>query len=134
MRSPAIVVLVLAVCLAAAGPATAGTLVRYDRTGGFAGLNDHVTVTTGGRVTVTQRSGEDRFTLSERRLGSLRKAVHRARFGSLRPAYGADTAVADGITETVRHGGHKVVVETGGDPPARLERLLDRLARMLSDR
>ena len=134
MRRFCLLVLALLAAPVAAAPADAGTLVRYARSGGFAGFDDHVTVTTGGRVKVASRTTEKRFTLSERRLRALRAAVRDARFGSLRPRYGPPSPVSDAIRETVRHAGRTVVVETTGDPPARLERLLDRLRRLLSDR
>ena len=70
-------------------------------------------------------------TLSERRLKALRRAVRQARFATLRGRYAPDGVVSDGITETVRHAGRTVVVETGGDPPARLRRLLARLAGLV---
>jgi len=134
MRRLCLLALVLAAALVVAAPADAKTLVRYTRAGGFAGFDDHVTVTTGGRVTVASRTTERRFSLSDRRLPSLRKAVREARFASLRKRYGPAHPVPDGITETVRHAGHRVIVTTPARPPARLERLLDRLRRLLSDR
>ena len=126
--------LAAAALLAGAARADATTLVRYQRTGGFAGFADAVTVSTGGAVKVARRSGTRHFSLSHARLASLRKAVRDARFGTLKARYAPPSMVADGIRETVRHDGRSVTVETGGNPPARLSRLLDRLSRLLSGR
>ena len=128
------VLLAAAALRAGAAPAGARTLVHYERSGGFAGFDDAVTVSTGGAVKVSRRTGTRRYALSHTRLASLRKAVRDARFGSLKARYAPPSMVADGIRETVRHDGRSVTVETGGNPPARLSRLLDRLNRLLSGR
>jgi hypothetical protein len=129
-----VLLLATAVLLAGAAPANARTLVRYERSGGFAGFDDAVTVSTGGSVKVARRTGTRRFSLSHSRLVSLRRAVRDARFGTLKARYAPPSMVADGIRETVRHDGRTVTVETGGNPPARLARLLDRLSRLMSGR
>ena len=134
MVRPIALLAVLVALSSAAAPAAARTLVRYERTGGLAGFHDEVTVGTGGRVHVERRTGERRFTLSERRLRALRKAVREARFATLRERYAPPDRVADGFTETTRHAGHTVVVQTGAKAPARLDRLLSRLRPLLSER
>jgi hypothetical protein len=134
MRRRIIPLLVAAGVLAGAAPANARTLVRYERTGGFAGFDDAVTVSTGGAVKVARRTGTRHFSLSHARLAALRKAVRDARFGTLKARYAPPSMVADGIRETVRHDGRSVTVETGGNPPARVRRLLDRLSRLMSGR
>jgi hypothetical protein len=129
-----VMLLTAATLLAGAAPANARNLVHYERTGGFAGFDDAVTVSTGGAVKVAHRTGTRRFSLSHTRLVSLRKAVRDARFGTLKARYAPPSMIADGIRETVRHDGRTVTVETGGNPPARLARLLDRLTRLMSGR
>jgi hypothetical protein len=117
--------------LTAAAPATARTIVRYERSGGLAGLHDTLTVSSGGKVAVAGRSGTRHSTLSAKRLARLKDALAAARFKTLRARYAPPYIVSDGITETVRHAGRTVTVETGGDPPKRLRRLLARLANLL---
>ena len=133
MRGRIILLLAAAALLAGAAPANARTLVRYERSGGFAGFDDAVTVSTGGAVKVARRTGTRHFSLSHARLESLRKAVRAARFSTLKARYAPPSMVADGIRETVRHGGRTVTVD-GRNPPARLSRLLDRLSRLMSGR
>jgi hypothetical protein len=128
-RQLSLVLCTLAVgCGGDAPAATAKTLVHYERTGGFARERHTVTVSTRGAVRADRRRSQ----LSDRALRTLRRTVRAARFGSLKARYAPRTPVADGLTETVRHGGRTVTVQTGGHPPERLRRLLERMARLLS--
>jgi hypothetical protein len=114
-----------------AAPVSAKTLVAYERTGGFAGVHDTVRVGTHGKVTVRRRGSGHGYKLSAKRLKALERAVRDARFGSLRKRYAPAGVISDGYTETVSHAGRTVVVETGGNPPRRLRRLLERLVDLL---
>ena len=71
-----------------------------------------------------------RFDLTRREWSKLRERLRAARFRTLAPRYAPEPRVLDGTSETVRYRGRTVTVETGGDPPRRLERLLRHLARL----
>ena len=132
MRRAWLVLLLVVAAGCGSSPAAAGPFVAYERVGGIAGTRDVVSVSTKGRVVVTQSRGEDRrYRLSAKRLKGLRSAVRAADFPSLERRYAPEYPVSDGYTETVRHGGTSVVVQTGAEPPARLRRLLERLAGLL---
>ena len=104
----------------------AAVLVSYERTGGFAGIHDELTVRRSGRATYVRglRGATGTFRLSCARLRALRRALVNARFESLAPVYGPDAQVADGFVETVRYRGRAVRVLTGAEPPPRLGRVL----------
>jgi hypothetical protein len=69
----------------AAVPAQASALplVDYHRSGGFAGVQDRLSVQPDGRVSRRTRSGECASTLSAQELGDLRAALDQAGFASL---------------------------------------------------
>jgi hypothetical protein len=101
-------------------------LVRYERSGGLAGIRDELTVRRSGRATVIRLRppSSTTFVLSCRRLRALRTALVDARFATLAPVYAPDSPVADGLVESVSYGGRTVRVLTGAEPPRRLDRLL----------
>lgn len=114
----------------------AAVLVRYERTGGFAGIREVLTVRRSGSATVVRLrgSGETTIRLSCARLRALRTALVRARFASLAPVYVPDTPVSDGFVESVSYGGRTVRVLTGAEPPPRLARVLAILRDIVSRR
>jgi hypothetical protein len=118
----------LALTLAVATAAPAKTLARYDRSGGIAGEITTLTVGGHGHAVKTER-GEvtRRFVLSERRLHRLKRVLREADFATLDRDYGPDVIVPDGISESVTHNGRSVSTATGGNPPARFERVLAKL-------
>ncbi|MDQ3821958.1 MAG: hypothetical protein M3321_01795, partial [Actinomycetota bacterium] len=111
-------------------------LVAYERTGGFAGIRERLTVRRSGQATYARglRDGSATFRLNCARLRTLRTALVEARFASLAPVYAPDAMVADGFVETVRHNGRSVQVLTGAEPPRRLARVLTLLRDALSRR
>lgn len=112
--------------------AAAKTLVSYERSGGIAGIRTSLSVTVGGsaRVTSSRRAGIKRFKLKSGELHALKRELRDARFSALRSLYDSDVPIADGIAQTVRYAGHRVTVGTGGRPPARLRKVLNRLSRL----
>lgn len=130
MRRTALLGVLLAALVAT--PARATTLVRWERTGGFAGLHQRMTVRTDGRARVVSGRGGHlrRFRLTRAQRRGLRNALRTARLADCAPLYKPRHPVADGITEVVTAGGRSVEVRTGADPPRRLRRLLERLAAL----
>jgi hypothetical protein len=109
-------------------PATAATLVDYFRVGGIAGEETHLNVQRDRTATVESNRGSKRnWRMSRKRYRHLRSLLRAARFAGLAPRYEPEGVVNDGFTETVRFRGHTVSVETGSDPPRRLERVLTAL-------
>lgn len=129
------VVAALAASLVVASPATARTLVSYDKSGGIAGFRTAMSVSVGGmaRVTSNHAPGIERFRLGTSELRALKRELRDARFSTLRRIYDSKVPIADGIAETVRYAGFRVTVSTGGNPPARLRKVLTRL-RLLASR
>ncbi|MDX6717916.1 MAG: hypothetical protein QOJ63_170 [Solirubrobacteraceae bacterium] len=122
--------LTLVASVAASAPARAGTLVRYDKSGGIAGVQATLSVSDAGGVRVTRNrtARVRRFALSGAELRGLRRALREARFSTLSALYAGEHPVADGFVQQVRYAGRVVTVRDGGRPPPRLRRLLTRLA------
>ncbi|MEO8689850.1 MAG: hypothetical protein ABI611_16755 [Solirubrobacteraceae bacterium] len=132
MRRLAVLLAVLAT-LATAATAEANQLVRYSVGGGLAGLRGRLAVDRDGSARQTgDRAGDDhRFTLSAKQLRALRRDLKRARFSTLKRTYQPEYVVNDGIGQGVTYKGRSVSVYTGATSPARLQRLLRRLARLM---
>jgi hypothetical protein len=123
-----------AVLVGAASPAAAGpkTLVSYEQSGGIAGTRTSLSVTVGGsaRVTTSRAMGIERFKLAAVELRALKRELREARFSTLRSLYDSKAPIADAVAQTVRYAGYRVTVSTGGRPPGRLRKVLDRLSRL----
>ncbi len=131
MRKLAVLVALLAM-LAATASAEAKRLVRYDITGGIAGISERLVVDTDGTAFQTgRRGGDQRFTVAAKHLRALKRELKAAHFRSLKRRYEPDFRVFDGTTQTVRHNSRSVSVYTGADVPARLARVLRRLSRVM---
>jgi hypothetical protein len=118
--------------LAMSGTANARTLVRYEKSGGIAGVQVAISVSDAGAVRLTQGrpARVRRSTLPGPQLRGLRRALRDARFSTLRALYAGEHPVADGFVQQVRYAGRVVTVRDGGRPPPRLRALLARLARL----
>jgi hypothetical protein len=123
--------LAIAVALVMAAPAGAATrLVRYDVSGGIAGLSERLVVDSDGGA---RQTGETTrcFRVSTTQLRKLERELEAARFSSLKRRYAPEVPVADGTTQSVRYKGYEVAVSTGADVPARLDRALRRLINLM---
>jgi hypothetical protein len=131
MRKVAVLVALLAT-FATTASAEAKRLVRYDITGGIAGISERIVIDTDGSAVQTgRRNADERFTVSAKQLRALKRELKAARFRSLKRRYEPDFRVFDGTTQTVRHNGRSVSVFTGANVPARLARVLRRLSRVM---
>ena len=130
----ATVAVLAATSRAPASPAATKTLVRFEKSGGFAGIQVTLSVTDAGSASVTRgRLGKDRrFKLTSTQLRGLRKALRDARFSTLRALYAPKVQIADGFTRSIRYAGRRVTVRDGAKPPVRLSRLLVRLEKLAS--
>jgi hypothetical protein len=128
MRSTLLAIGFVLVMTAPAGAAT--RLVRYDVSGGIAGVSKRLVVDRDGN---TRQSGDTtrRFKVSEAQLRRLKRELEAARFGSLEQSYEPETPVYDGTTQSVRYKGFEVDVSSGADVPDRLARVLRRLGKLM---
>jgi hypothetical protein len=111
--------------------AGAARLVSYERTGGIAGVEDHVNVFAGGAVTVRHRDGAKHHTrLSARRMRALRRAIAAAHFEQ--PITAGPTSCSDCFAFHLRHDGHTLSFSEVG-APARVNGVL-RILTPLADR
>ena len=132
MRRLAALLAVLAT-FASAATAEAKRLVRYDVGGGIAGISERLIVARDGtaRQSSNRRGGDDHFKLSAKQTRGLRRDLENARFKTLKRSYRPRYVVNDGIAQAVTYKGRTVSVSTGAKYPARLERLLGRLGRLM---
>lgn len=128
---PIAALLTLVGALAVAAPAEAKQLTRYDVGGGLAGRYDRLVIAADGRAHQTGDSGDHRFTVRSRQLRALKRELRAAHFGMLKRRYEPGGRVFDGTTQTIRYRGRAVSVSSGADIPARLSRVLSRIARLL---
>jgi hypothetical protein len=134
MRLLAVLLAVLAT-FAATATAEAKRLVRYDVGGGFAGISERLIVAGDGAARHSvDRGDERRFKLSAKQLRGLRRDLKNARFSTLRRSYRPKHVVNDGIGQFVAYKGRSVSVSTGARYPARLHRVLERLASLMRTR
>ena len=132
MRRLAALLAVLAT-FAATATAEAKQLVRYSVGGGIAGISERLIVGRDGTASQTgnRRGSDRRFKLSAKQLRGLRRDLKNARFSTLKRRYRPKHVVNDGIAQSVTYKGRSVSVSTGATYPARLGRLLERLARIM---
>lgn len=117
--------LVLALLLAPA--AQASRLVTYVRSGGLAGEHTEVRVNRDRSVLLDDRDGHHEGRLSKKRYRDLRDALRAAHFDTLNATYPPKAHTNDGIDQSVRFRGKTVATSTGGEPPKRFQRVLERL-------
>jgi hypothetical protein len=100
---------VVLACGSVATPTTTSSaLVEFTRTGGFAGVNDHLTINTNRQATLTQKSGPSEFVIDQQTYDQLKQQLDQAGFASLKPDYPAQPGAADLFTYTVVYGGRTV--------------------------
>lgn len=131
MRRLAAIVAVVA-AFATTATAEAKVLVRYDVSGGLAGRSDHLVIEGDRQAKQTSsRGGSHHFKVSSKQQRALKRELKAAHFSSLRRVYRPDYVVNDGLAKTVTYKGHRVVVYTGADYPARLQTVIARLGRLM---
>jgi hypothetical protein len=83
-------------------------LIVFDRTGGFAGFQDHLAINSSGHATLTRRSGTYEFDLSASELNALSAALRSASFGDLPEDSMPKAIPSDAFTYVVTFEGHTV--------------------------
>jgi hypothetical protein len=127
----------LAACVAATlfagavGPAAArSTVVRFERSGGFAGFDDHVTVFSDRRYLARSRDGAARRKrLSTKGMRALRRDLEAAHLDRPPPRAGPG-GCADCFEYTIAYRGHRVSLSED-NVPDRMRPAIARLSRLL---
>jgi len=120
------------VALLLAAPAQAAPeKVRWETSGGIGGITGTSLTVFKDRTARAEEHGDERaFRVGDRRWGQLQRRLRAARFAGLAREYAPPVRIPDGTLDEVRYRGRTVAVETGGDPPRRLQRLIALLARI----
>lgn len=92
------------------------TFIEYTRTGGFAGFNDHLVISSDGTATVTRKDTTRQLQVPELTMRKLTTHISAADFRSLNDEYPAPQAGADYFTYTITYDGKTVVTEDTGVP------------------
>lgn len=109
-------------------------LVSYQRTGGFIGVDDRLSVARDGRAIRSERGGSPQeFDLSPAELSELKAALEAANFPSLKPVYKPPFPISDGFVFTVTYNGKTVVVYEGAIVPAGLQQVIARLSQIFGN-
>ncbi|MCU0631887.1 MAG: META domain-containing protein [Methanolinea sp.] len=105
-------------------------LVEFWRTGGFAGMNDHLAVYPDGSVSLTRKEYFVGFTISEEELETIEALLVDSGFIGLAPHYRAPPGSADLFLYQIRAYGKTVLAEDTAIPEA-LQPLIEDLTRLV---
>jgi hypothetical protein len=119
----------LAVLVPASAAAPTSTLVTFEQTGGFAGIERGMSVTRTGKV-VSDWLAVTTSQLSSARLALLKQRLVDARWATLRAKYEPETPISDGYVYKVTYAGRSIRVEEGAPVPLRLKRPYAQLQRI----
>ncbi len=126
-----------AACTPVASPTpllpTQPTPIDYQRSGGFIGVQDHLTIDLNGHATLTRRTGATEFDLSRSDLAAIQAAFQAAGYLSLPENPTLPAIAADGFSYVITYQGHTVRT---GDPavPKQLEPVISILNHMIDSR
>lgn len=88
-------------------PGTA-TFLEYQRSGGFLGLEDHLTIVQAGKVILERKGLETEFQLDSEAMSQLETLLSDAQFTELEDEYFPERQGSDLIEYTIRYSGHTV--------------------------
>lgn len=109
-------------------------LVAYQRTGGFIGVDDRLSVARNGRAIRTERGGAPtEFDVSPADLSELKDALEAADFPSLKAVYKPPFVLSDGFVFTVTYNGKTVMVYEEATIPAALQQVIARLSQIFGN-
>jgi hypothetical protein len=109
-----VALLALAGCGGESDAATLRQALSYARTGGIAGVSDHLSVQTDGHAKVTTRRGAKSFTLSKSEQKALSGAVSTADLTHEKVTSGLD--VPDAFNYVLHYGAHKLAFNDANMP------------------
>jgi hypothetical protein len=93
------------------GEAPPALLVDYQRTGGFAGVDDHLLLFDNGAGLISTRLVTREFQLNGTEIHRLDQILQTAGFDSLQDSYTSATSGADFMTYRITYGNRTVVTE-----------------------
>jgi hypothetical protein len=128
----ALIVALVASTAAAAQARPPAPLVTLEQRGGFAGIERGLFVERSGQV-VSDGLAVTTHRLTAAQLRALRAALVAARFPTLARHYESDVAIADGFVYRLSYGGRTVQYEEQADLPARLQRCVDLLTKLVQE-
>jgi hypothetical protein len=108
------------------GVAQPGVLIEYHRSGGFAGLNDQLTIMTDGKALLIRNNQRYESVLDPERLQQLQQVLEDAHFSTLEPAYLPQRQGTDLISYEIRYAGQRLRTADAAVPDA-LQPVLDLL-------
>lgn len=108
------------------------TLVEYRRSGGFAGLDDHLIIKKSGEAELTRKSERSEFTLDSDTIRHFHTLFEEANFLQLRKEYLPTRPGADLFEYIVTYQGHTVRTMDGAVPPS-LQPILEALNQIVQN-
>jgi len=97
---------------------SAETWIEYRRSGGFAGLDDHLVIEQNWEAILTRRSERYEFALNSATTNRLQTLFENARFSQLRREYLPSYRGSDLFEYAVTYQGHTVRTMDGAVPPS----------------
>jgi hypothetical protein len=107
-------------------------LVRYRQTGGLAGVQYELEISTDGVAHASSRTARRQAQVPGRKMRLLRNALNNADFPKLASTYRPPNA-ADVFLYTITYRGYQVTMSDGGHPPPRLLEARSQLASILHE-
>ena len=123
-----VALLALAGCGRESDAATLKQALSYARTGGIAGVSDHLSVQTDGHAKVTTRKGAKSFTLSKAESKALSGAVSAADLTHHKVVSGLDAP--DAFNYVLHYGAHKLAFNDA-NMPRELRKLVAELNKLV---
>lgn len=128
--------LLLAGCLGMKGPEVPGPkaptlFVDYQRTGGFAGVNDRLVIFDNGAALVSSRTTSREILLNASELERISAIFEKAGFPALEGNYTSRRGGADFLQYSITYRGKTVHTEDTAIPPS-LEPVINEMDRILS--
>jgi hypothetical protein len=106
--------------------------LEYQRSGGFAALEDRLTIYENGGAILVSHGQKVEFSLSLSSLDELRRLFEEADFAQLDQEYRPQDSGADLITHEISYQGHRVLAQDGAIPES-LGPILEVLQRIIAD-
>jgi hypothetical protein len=123
-------VLLVTACAPSAGSSTGITAVDYRRTGGFIGLDDHLSIDANGQAQLTRRTTRTTFIVPADQFRQLGTTFASANFTSLHAEYIPAPGGADQTVYVVTYNG-QMVRTADSAVPAALRPVLDLLNQII---
>jgi len=101
-------VLLASLAVSCTGTTVSGTLIEYRRTGGFAGLDDHLVIDANRKATLTRKARQYEFVLDQATFEQLLQQFDQAEFPQLKTKYVPTDTCCDLIEYKITYEGQTV--------------------------